>query len=67
MKHPVYYLVWIGNFLLAIWYTLGGLTVLFPGVSILPNNLGIVALGTLLLATGLFGSPYCTIDLEPYL
>jgi hypothetical protein len=60
MKHPFY---WISNILLAICYVLGGLTVLFPGESILPNNLGNVALGIMLIVVGLFGRPYFIIDL----
>jgi hypothetical protein len=50
----------LGNFMLCVLYALGSLVILFPNEqSVIPHNMGYVSVGVLLLATAIFGSPYC--------
>jgi hypothetical protein len=58
MTDYVYYLQFVGNILIAVAYIFGALALLFPdGPQMFQPN---VALGIILLTTGLFGSPYST-------
>jgi hypothetical protein len=60
MKDAAYNLQFVGNVLLAVMYIFGGLAFLFPNESPIVQPFGPVALGIVLLATGIFGSPYST-------
>lgn len=48
----------IANILLAVVYIFGGLSLLFPEPQVIQP---MVAVGIALVATGLFGSPYCNV------
>jgi hypothetical protein len=49
----------LANFLLCVFYMLGAVVVLFPNQeTVVPHEFGYLAVGILLLATGVFGSGY---------
>jgi hypothetical protein len=59
LKAGCYYLVFAGNVLLGVLYLFGSLAVLLPEKSpVIPDGLGVVAIGILLALTGCFGRPY---------
>ena len=64
IKTIKYYTVWISNFLLAVVYVIGGMTIIAPTNSIIPQYYGSLAVGTLLLMVGLLGSPFCIFGVE---
>jgi VIT1/CCC1 family predicted Fe2+/Mn2+ transporter len=55
--------VWIKatNLLLAGLYCVGAIAILFPQ-SVIPQEFGMVALGIMLLITGIFGEPFLDSD-----